>query len=359
MNMVCALPWSSFSTANTSFIVELAAFLGVASPESNRLYNRADIPRRGDGFISPELRVPARCSPELRTILQAFEGKSFHASPIRGLKVLIGLRRYGLEYFKTDVGQILAGRQLSKTDFAGRSGSGGPGGGDGGDDDDDDDDHPGGPPDDMDLDVPPPLAGGDDPPGVPVEPGPGPRPPSPPEGQDMLNAPALEIAHAQHVNAAIKEEAADDLLVEERPDNTQPVKQEDEDDEIEIIDRPPAAIKDEDDDDIIMVKDEDDDVAVVVKNEGDLDLDAQITAAEVSPILPSHLYTQAHSTTGQSRSSSTSPRDPPSQARGGAATGFSRRHIPAGRTHRHDRPVTALLFMMLYFTRVQGSEYVM
>jgi hypothetical protein len=94
--------------------VQLAAFLGVASPESSRLYQHEQIPRSSDGFIDAALRV---MTPVLQPVLADFGGKSFRVSPIEALKALISLRRHGMQYIKTDIGRILHGRQLTQADF--------------------------------------------------------------------------------------------------------------------------------------------------------------------------------------------------------------------------------------------------
>jgi hypothetical protein len=94
--------------------VQLAAFLGVASPESARLYQRDQVPRRSDGFIDP---APRAMTPALQPILADFGGKSFQVSPIDVLKALISLRRHDMQYIKTDVGRILHGRQLTRADL--------------------------------------------------------------------------------------------------------------------------------------------------------------------------------------------------------------------------------------------------
>jgi hypothetical protein len=103
--------------------VQLAAFLGVASPESSRLYKQEQIPRSSDGFIDPALRV---MTPVLQPILADFGGKSFRSSPIEALKALTSVRRHGMQYIKTDLGRILHGRQLTQADFRNRDTAHGP-----------------------------------------------------------------------------------------------------------------------------------------------------------------------------------------------------------------------------------------
>jgi hypothetical protein len=103
--------------------VQLAAFLGVASPESSRLYEQEQIPRSSDGFIDPALRV---MTPVLQPILADFGGKSFRSSPIEALKALTSVRRHGMQYIKTDLGRILHGRQLTQADFRNRDTAHGP-----------------------------------------------------------------------------------------------------------------------------------------------------------------------------------------------------------------------------------------
>jgi hypothetical protein len=93
---------------------ELCAFLGVFSSDSDRLYKRSEIPRRADGFIEPEYR---RATPALEEALKDFRGRSFKHSPIERLKELISLRRNGMSFLKTHVGQLLHGRQLRPEDF--------------------------------------------------------------------------------------------------------------------------------------------------------------------------------------------------------------------------------------------------
>jgi hypothetical protein len=93
---------------------ELCAFLGVFSSDSERLYKRSEIPRRADGFIEPKHR---RVTLALGEALKDFDGCSFQNSPIAQLKELVSLRRNGMSFLKTHVGQLLHGRQLRPEDF--------------------------------------------------------------------------------------------------------------------------------------------------------------------------------------------------------------------------------------------------
>jgi hypothetical protein len=95
-------------------VVELCAFLGVLSPESERLYEKRHIQRGSDGFIPPEHRQDTMA---LRTVLQAFEHKSFKQSIIHILKDHVVMRRHGVSFFRTHIGQILHGRQLTRDEF--------------------------------------------------------------------------------------------------------------------------------------------------------------------------------------------------------------------------------------------------
>jgi hypothetical protein len=94
--------------------VELCAFLGVYTRESASLHEDRELPRESDGFISPEAR---RDTGALRLALHAFGGRSFQSSPVQALKQLVSLRRQGIDFLRTHVGQILHGRQLTQEDF--------------------------------------------------------------------------------------------------------------------------------------------------------------------------------------------------------------------------------------------------
>jgi hypothetical protein len=106
--------------------VELAAFLGVACPESAHLYGRTDLPRSSDGFIEPALRTNTEA---LTQVLKDFNNKSFQVSSIEILKQLISVRRHGTDFIRTDMGQVLHGRQLTKATFRDRLLQNGPRGG--------------------------------------------------------------------------------------------------------------------------------------------------------------------------------------------------------------------------------------
>jgi hypothetical protein len=97
---------------------ELCAFLGVASPESARLYKRVRVPRRSDGFVWPQNRSKIMC-PRIQAALFDFGGQSFSFSMIHSLKAHISLRRSGMDFTRTHVGRLLHGRQLTADDFAG------------------------------------------------------------------------------------------------------------------------------------------------------------------------------------------------------------------------------------------------
>jgi hypothetical protein len=94
--------------------MQLCAFLGLFSRDSAQLYGRADVPRQGDGFVRPRDRGH---SDELGEVLEDFDGKSFVRSPVEALRRLINLRRHGMDFIRTHVGQILHGRPLGEEDF--------------------------------------------------------------------------------------------------------------------------------------------------------------------------------------------------------------------------------------------------
>jgi hypothetical protein len=93
---------------------ELCAFLGVASPESFRLYQRERVPRRSDGFVWPRHRPN---NPTLQAALSDFGGRSFYFSVVYHLKVHVSLRRGGMDFARTHIGRLLHGRQLTMDDF--------------------------------------------------------------------------------------------------------------------------------------------------------------------------------------------------------------------------------------------------
>jgi hypothetical protein len=95
---------------------ELCAFLGIFSPESTRLYGHEDLPRGADGYIKPQRRV-LKLEPALTAALADFGDRSFYTNQVEVLKRLISLRRNGMDFMKTHVGQLLHGRQLTENDF--------------------------------------------------------------------------------------------------------------------------------------------------------------------------------------------------------------------------------------------------
>jgi hypothetical protein len=93
---------------------KLCAFLGLLSLESSRLYDRNCIERDSSGFISPDLRT---MTPDLKEALSEFHQQSFGHNIVANLKEHISLRRNGVDFFRTHVGQLLHGRQLSLRDI--------------------------------------------------------------------------------------------------------------------------------------------------------------------------------------------------------------------------------------------------
>jgi hypothetical protein len=93
---------------------ELCAFLGAASPESSRLYGRDIVPRRPDGFVQPTHRPH---NLELQAVLSDFRGQSFQFGMINNLRTHISIRRNGMDFTRTHVGQLLRGRLLKEEDF--------------------------------------------------------------------------------------------------------------------------------------------------------------------------------------------------------------------------------------------------
>jgi hypothetical protein len=94
--------------------LEFCAFLGVFSPESEMLYGAQNIERGSDGFIDPTLRPSTS---HLSSALVDYEQRSFHTSIISSLKKHISMRRNGMDFFRTHVGQILHGRQITQDTF--------------------------------------------------------------------------------------------------------------------------------------------------------------------------------------------------------------------------------------------------
>jgi hypothetical protein len=94
--------------------IALGAFLGVHTPGSPVLYGRAEVPRQGDGFVRPEDRGETE---KLQQLLVEFGGESFQRSPVDLLRRLVSLRRHGMDFIRTHVGQVLHGRALRDVDF--------------------------------------------------------------------------------------------------------------------------------------------------------------------------------------------------------------------------------------------------
>jgi hypothetical protein len=95
--------------------VELCAFLGISSPESERLYGSTSrIEKHSDGFIPRDRR---KKTSDLERALESYNQRSFGASPVHTLRQHISTRRNGMEFVRTHIGQLLHGRHLKKDDF--------------------------------------------------------------------------------------------------------------------------------------------------------------------------------------------------------------------------------------------------
>jgi hypothetical protein len=98
-----------------SAYVSLCLFLGVYSEESKDLYGlEHPVKRSGDGFVLP---VHRGAGYRHLHILDDYGGRSFQESPIAALKNLFGLRRHGMTFLQTHMGQLLHGRPLTRSDF--------------------------------------------------------------------------------------------------------------------------------------------------------------------------------------------------------------------------------------------------
>jgi hypothetical protein len=96
--------------------VGLCAFLGVASPESERIFGTTA--RNFDGFIPTKLR---KTTVDLTVALEEFGvSRSFEATPVEALVKHTSMRRNGVAFVKTHLGRILHGRHLKEEDFVER-----------------------------------------------------------------------------------------------------------------------------------------------------------------------------------------------------------------------------------------------
>ncbi|KAF8601975.1 hypothetical protein BDV93DRAFT_607791 [Ceratobasidium sp. AG-I] len=87
----------------------LCAFLGICMDTDS--HGGEEIRVQGDGFVLPaDRKVLARYRPEYATC-------GFSSSPVNMLRELTGLRRKGMEYMRTNLGQVLHARKLTQNDF--------------------------------------------------------------------------------------------------------------------------------------------------------------------------------------------------------------------------------------------------
>jgi hypothetical protein len=88
----------------------LCAFLGLHIGGEGDVVGE-DIVVQGDGFVKPADRQ------RLSNFYPAYIGCQFTKSPVNALKELFSHRRKGMEYMRTNVGQVLHGRLLTQNDF--------------------------------------------------------------------------------------------------------------------------------------------------------------------------------------------------------------------------------------------------
>jgi hypothetical protein len=93
--------------------IGLTTFLGISSPESKRIFGTSAA--SGDGFIPPSRRTTA--SDYGKELEQFGVTQSFGVTPVQALLEHIGMRRNGMDFIKTHLGQILHGRHLKNEDF--------------------------------------------------------------------------------------------------------------------------------------------------------------------------------------------------------------------------------------------------
>jgi hypothetical protein len=93
--------------------IGLSTFLGLSSPESERIFGTSAA--SGDGFIPPSRR--ATTLGYAKELEQFGVPRSFGVTPVQALLEHIGMRRNGVDFIKTHLGRILHGRHLKNEDF--------------------------------------------------------------------------------------------------------------------------------------------------------------------------------------------------------------------------------------------------